>query len=274
MGNRCSPYTLTDPTGREIASGCAINGVGYIDRVDLTATGNYAVRVTAAPGDTGRAAILVYAARDVDGTLQANGPAVTATLEQPGARARYRFTGRQGERVFVEVPTSTLTDQCSPLELRDTDGRLLHSGCVINGVGEIDGTLLPVDGTYTVVVDPSGRSTGATTLRLVSSRDRAETITVGGPQVVATVDQPGAVTTYRFTANAGTSVRLTATASDLPDQCGVLELRAPDGSPITSGCVVNGAGDIAPTVLPASGTYSLVVDPSGVATGQVTLTLR
>ncbi|MET8230363.1 hypothetical protein ABZS77_06765 [Micromonospora sp. NPDC005298] len=53
----------------------------------------------------------------------------------------------------------------------------------------------------------------------------------------------------------------------------MLELRAPDGSPITSGCGVNGAGDIGPTVLPASGTYTLVVDPSGVATGQVTLTL-
>ncbi len=274
IADRCSPYVLTDPTGQAIGGGCAINGVGYIDRVDLTTAGTYAVRVTAAPGDTGRAAIRVYVARDVDGTLQANGPAVTATLDQPGARARYRFTGQQGERVFVEVPTSTLTNQCSPLELRDTEERLLSSGCVINGVGEIDGTLLPADGTYTVVVDPTGRTTGATTLRLVSSRDRAASITIGGPPVVATVDRPGAVVTYRFTASAGTSVSLTATASDLPDQCGVLELRAPDGSPITSGCVVNGAGDIEPTTLPAPGAYTVVVDPSGVATGQVTLTLR
>ncbi|MET8526287.1 VWD domain-containing protein [Micromonospora sp. NPDC005172] len=274
MGNRCSPYVLTDPTDGLIGAGCAIDGVGYIDRVDLTATGTYAVRVTAAPGDTGRAAVRVYVARDVNGTLQANGPEVTATLEQPGAAARYRFTGRQGERVFVEVPTSTLPNQCSPLELRDTQDRLLSSGCVINGVGEIDGTLLPADGTYTVVVDPTGRTTGATTLRLVSSRDRAATITVGGPSVVATVERPGAVTSYRFTAGAGASVSLTATATELPDQCGVLELRAPDGSLISSGCVVNGVGEIGPTTLPAAGAYTVVVDPSGVATGQVTLTLR
>lgn len=274
IADRCTPYVLTDPTGQVVGGGCNINGMGYVDRVDLTTAGTYAVRVTAAPGDTGRAAIRVYVARDVDGTLEANGPEVTATLDHPGARARYRFTGQQGERVFVEVPTSTLTNQCSPLELRDAEDRLLSSGCVINGVGEIDGTLLPVDGTYTVVVDPTGRTTGAATLRLVSSRDRAATITVGGPPVVATVDRPGAVTTYRFSASAGTSVSLTATASDLPDQCGVLELRAPDGSPITSGCVINGAGDIEPTTLPVSGTYTVVVDPSGVATGQVTLTLR
>ncbi|MEW2432182.1 VWD domain-containing protein [Micromonospora sp. NPDC047644] len=274
IADRCSPYVLTDPTGQLIGGGCNINGAGYVDRVDLTTAGTYAVRVAAAPGDTGRAAVRVYVARDVDGTLQPNGPDVTATLDHPGAWARYRFTGQQGDRVFVEVPTSTLPHQCSPLELRDPENRLLSSGCVINGVGEIDGTLLPADGTYTVVVDPTGRTTGATTLRLVSSRDRAATITVGGPPVVATVDRPGAVTTYRFTADAGTSVTLTATASDLPDQCGVVELRAPDGSPITSGCVINGAGAIEPTTLPASGAYTVVVDPSGVATGQVTLTLR
>ncbi|MFI7155375.1 VWD domain-containing protein [Micromonospora chalcea] len=274
IGDRCSPYVLTEPGGREIASGCNIKGNGYVDRVDLTATGTYALRVVAAPGDTGRAAVRVYAARDSDGTLQPNGPAVTATVEQPGARARYRFTGRAGERVYVEVPTSTLTDQCSPLELRDAEGRLLRSGCVINGTGEVDGTVLPADGTYTVVVDPTERGTGTTTLRLVTSRDREAAITPGGPPVVAVVDRPGAVIGYRFTASAGTSVTVSATASDLPDQCGVLALRAPDGSTVGSGCVINGAGELGPTVVPASGAYTLVVDPSGAATGQVTLALR
>ncbi|MFI7430459.1 VWD domain-containing protein [Micromonospora sp. NPDC049836] len=274
IGDRCSPYVLTDPDSRQVASGCNINGSGYVDRVDLTATGRYSLRVTAAPGDTGRAAVRVYLARDSAGTVQPNGPAVTATIEQPGARARYRFTGQQGERVYVEVPASTLTDQCSPLELRDAEGRQLVSGCVINGAGEIDGTLLPADGTYTVVVDPTERGTGATTLRLVTSRDREATVTLGGPPVVAAVDRPGAVTGYRFTAAAGTSVTVSATASNLPDQCGVLALRAPDGSTVTTGCVINGAGELGPAVLPTSGAYTLVVDPSGAATGQVTLALR
>ncbi|MFI7211885.1 VWD domain-containing protein [Micromonospora maritima] len=274
MADRCSPYLLVNPDGREIATGCVINGSGYVDRVDLTATGTYALRVTAAPGDTGRAAVRVYAAKDSGGTLQPNGPAVTASIEQPGARARYRFTGAKGERVYVEVPESTLPDQCSPLELRDADGQLLGSGCVINGVGEVDGTVLPADGTYTVVVDPVERGTGTATLRLVTGRDRDATTALGGPPVVATVDRPGAVTGYRFTAPAGTSVTVTATAATLPDQCGVLVLRAPDGGTLATGCVINGAGGVAPTVLPSSGTYALLVDPSGAATGQVTLALR
>ncbi|WP_244295218.1 hypothetical protein [Micromonospora orduensis] len=241
---------------------------------DLTSTGTYTLRVTAAPGDTGRAAIRVYEAHDVDGTLQPNGPSVTVEIAQPGARARYRFTGQKGDRVFVEVPEASLTDQCSPLELRDAEGRLLHSGCVINGVGEVDGTLLPADGAYTVLVDPVERGTGTITLRLVSGRDGDGTIAVGGPPVVTTVDRPGAITAYRFTAAAGTSVTVTATASNLPDQCGVLVLRAPDGGTLATGCVINGAGGVAPTLLPTAGTYTLQVDPSGAATGQVTVAVR
>ncbi|MFI5834875.1 VWD domain-containing protein [Micromonospora sp. NPDC051300] len=274
IADRCSPYQLADPDGREIASGCNIRGNGYVDRVDLPATGTYALRVTAAPGDTGRAAVRVYAARDSGGTLEPNGATVTASIAQPGARARYRFTGRAGERVYVDVPESTLTDQCSPLELRDAGGQVLGSGCVVNGVGEIDGTVLPADGTYTVVVDPVERGTGTATLRLVTSRDRDATITPGGPAVVAEVDRPGAVTGYRFTAAAGTSVTVTATAATLPDQCGVLALRGPDGSTLTTGCVINGRGGIPGITLPAAGSYTLLVDPSGAATGRVTLVLR
>ena len=114
------------------------------------------------------------------------------------------------------------------------------------------------------------RTTGDAALRLFASRDGSGTIAVGGPAVVATVDRPGAVVGYRFTGSAGTSVALTASAATLPDQCGVLELRDPDGTLLASGCVINGAGDVDATVLPATGTYTVVVNPSGTATGQVT----
>ncbi|MCI4064612.1 VWD domain-containing protein [Micromonospora sp. R77] len=275
LPDRCSPYRLVDPAGRELASGCNINGVGHIDRVEFTVDGTYAVLVDAAAADgRGRATVRVYAARDVAGAVAPNGPAVTATLTQPGALARYRFTGTAGQRIYLDVPESSLPDQCSPLELRDPGGRTLSSGCVINGSGEVDGTLLPADGTYTVLVDPVDRTVGAVTLRLVATRDRTGDIDVDGPPVVATVDRPGAVTAYRFTATAGTSVTLVATAATLPDQCSPLELRAPDGRTLSSGCVVNGSGGVEPTVLPATGTYTVVVDPSGAATGSVALALR
>ncbi|WP_405107476.1 VWD domain-containing protein [Micromonospora sp. NBC_01405] len=274
LADRCSPYRLVDPTGSDVASGCNINGVGYIDRADLTVDGTYTVVVDATSGDTGRATVRVYAARDTTGTIRPNGPAVSATIEQPGAMARYRFTGSAGQRVFIEVPESTLRDQCSPLALGDSAGRTLKTGCVVNGSGDVEGTVLPADGTYTVLVDPSDRSIGTVALKLFATRDQAGAISVDGPPVVATVDQPGAVIRYQFTGAAGASVTLDATAATLPDQCSPLQLRDAGGATLSSGCVINGAGGIEPTVLPDTGTYTIVVDPSGSATGSVTLALR
>jgi hypothetical protein len=65
-----------------------------------------------------------------------------------------------------------------------------------------------------------------------------------------------------------------ATNSTLPNQCSPLKLVDPVGRELRNGCVINGIGGLASTVLPDSGAYAVVVDPSGDATGAVTLTLR
>jgi hypothetical protein len=272
LKDQCSPYRLLDPAGTELANGCNIAGHGYIDRVDLPADGRYTVALD--PTAVGRASVAVYVDVDVAGSLAPNGAPVTATLDQPGAVARYRFTGVAGQRVYLDVTESSLPSQCSPLELRDPDGKTITTGCVISGTGEIDGTVLPADGAYTILVDPKDRTVGASTLRLYAANDKTGDITVGGPPVVVTIAQPGAVTVLRFTGRAGQSVTVTATKGTLPSQCSPLELRYPDGKTITDGCVINGTGDIPATVLPVAGTYTLVVDPSDDKTGAITLTLR
>jgi hypothetical protein len=176
--------------------------------------------------------------------------------------------------VFVDVSDSSLPDQCSPLELLDPAGKRLASGCVINGTGDIEGTVLPADGMYTVMVDPGNRSIGYVHMGLFAAKDETGTLTVNGPPVTAVVVQPGYVQRYQFTGTAGTSVTLEATDATLPDQCSPLELLDPSGDQIASGCIINGVGDIDSTALPVDGTYTIVLDPSGPATGTVTLSLR
>ncbi|MFJ8688764.1 VWD domain-containing protein [Micromonospora wenchangensis] len=117
LADGCSPLRLLDPTGTEVASGCTVGGLGHIDRTDLTRDGRYAVVVDATAG-TGRATVRVYAARDTTGTLRPDAPAVTATLDVPGSRARYRFTGTAGQRVSsrcrrAPCPTSVRRWNCS-----------------------------------------------------------------------------------------------------------------------------------------------------------------
>ena len=270
----CSPYRLLDPTGQTIGRGCNVDGVGRIDRTELPADGRYTVVLDAGPGSTGAATARVYVSRDVAGAITPNGSTVSTAIEQPGGIVRYRFAGRSGQRVFLDVTETSLPNQCSPLELRDPTNRLLTTGCVVNGSGAIEGTVLPVDGTYTVTVDPNDRTVGTVHMRLFAAADQTASITPDGRPVVAAIGQPGLVMRYQFTGTAGAAVAVEATEATLPDQCSPLELRDPSGHLLASGCVITGAGDIRPTVLPVAGTYSVVVDPSGAATGKVTLTLR
>ncbi len=274
MPSRCSPYRLLDPAGNTLRSGCNIGGAGHIDRTELPVDGQYSVLVESDVVSTGRATIRVYAAKDIEAAIEPNGATLTAVLEQPGSVARYRFTGKAGQRVFVEAPLSDLPDQCSPLGLRDAQGDLLASGCIINGDGDIEGTLLPADGSYTVEVDPRDRGIGTVHLRLFAAEDQISAIQVNGPPVVADIRQPGFVIRYRFQAAAGTAVTLDATDATLPNQCSPIELHGPDDKFIASTCVINGVGDIGRTVLRSAGTYTIVVDPRDAATGVVTLRLR
>jgi hypothetical protein len=274
LPTECAAYRLVDPAGNDISSGCNINGVGYIDRTELPADGQYAVALANRAGTTGRAMVRVYVSQDGTGAIQPNGAAISTVIQQPGAIATYTFTGTAGQRVFVDVPSSTLPHQCSPLELRDPTDRILATGCVINGVGDIEGTVLPTTGTYTVLVDPNDRTIGAVELRLYAAADQTAPITVNGPPVVATIGQPGLVVRYQFTGTAGAAVTVDATESTLPDQCSPIELRGPADTILASACVINGVGDTRPTVLPTTGTYTVVVDPSGAATGTVKLTLK
>ena len=274
LRDQCSPYRLLDPVGKRIASGCHISGLGHIDRTELTKDGQYSVVLDADARSTGRVTVRVYAAEDTNGTIDPTGARVTAAIEQPGSLVTYRFTARAGQRVFVDLPESTLPDQCSPLRLYGPDDRRIASGCVINGVGDIEGPVLAKSGQYTVVVDPDGRAIGSIALRLFAAEDVTETIAVNGHPVVATIDQPGRAIRYAFTGTAGAAVTVEASDGTLPDECSPLQLLAPGGRSIASACVVGGEGSIEAAVLPHTGRYELVVDPLGSATGSVTLEVR
>jgi hypothetical protein len=96
---------------------------------------------------------------------------------------------------------------------------------------------------------------------------------VNGPPVVATIDPPGTLARYQFTAAAGATVTVEATDSTLPSQCSPLTITDPAGEFVRSGCLISGEGDIREVTLPTAGTYSLIVDPSDAATGVVTLAI-
>jgi hypothetical protein len=269
----CSPLELRDAAGKRLGSGCIIDGKGFIDTTTLPTDGQFTVALNPRRA-TGQASVRVITVNDQEMSVDATDVRLTSTISQPGAVTRFRFTGRAGQAIFLDVPGSTLPDDCSPLELRDNAGKVLASGCVINGRGYVDRTELPANGEYTILVDPRRDMVGVSQLRLVTAIDETKTISLDGPPVVATIGQPGAITRLTFTGTAGQRVMLEATSSSLPDDCSPLELRDSADRLVASGCIIGGDGQIRATVLPTTGRYAIVLDPSRAATGTAELRLR
>jgi von Willebrand factor type D domain len=200
-----------------------------------------------------------------------DGAAAAATIVQAGATARLTFAGTAGTRVYVMADSATLPDQCGVITLRGPDDTALASGCIIGGKGEVDGTVLPTTGTYTIVVDPAGDATGTVNLRIVSSVDQTGALRIDGPEVEATIAQPGQTAQLTFAGQTGQKVFVDATSATIPDQCGLPVLKGPDGTTLTGGCVIGAKGYIDGTTLPATGQYTLVIDPAESGTGRVRL---
>ncbi len=168
LPSECSPLSIRDPSGKNLSSGCVINGSGYVDRTTLPVTGHYSIVVDPNDRTFGDARVRLYVAADQTGSVTVNGAEVEARLTTPGSQARFTFVGTAGQRVSIEATSSSLPSQCSPLLLLNPAGTQLASGCVINGTGSIAALNLPAAGTYIVVVDPVTDSSGVTKLRVRS----------------------------------------------------------------------------------------------------------
>lgn len=273
LPDQCGVLRLLAPNGDTLDSGCLIGGSGYVETTELPVAGEYSVVLAPYREGVGQARVGVLTMADPQGPITPNGPELVAPITQPGGQARYTFTGKKGQVVFVDVPTTTLTDQCSPLSIVDSKGAELNDGCAINGQGYVDRTVLPADGEYTVLIDPNDRKTGTSRVRLVSPTDMADTITPNGPAVTATVPRAGGLARFTFTGTARQRVTVAVTSSDLSDQCSPLLLLGPNGDKLDSGCVIGGEGGIDPVTLPVAGRYTVVVDPGSRDTGSATLRL-
>jgi hypothetical protein len=269
----CGMVNLLAPDGSTLVIGCVDdNGVGDLDQV-LTSDGTYAIVFSPGAGQTGQMQVQLTFSTDIQGTLPADGSPSTVTIAQPGQAGYLTFAGTVGERVLIDATDSTLPDDCTTVSLRDPNGGTMEFGCLSRGQGYVDGILLPATGLYTVAVNPSDANTGQVTLRLLRSRDTHGSIVIGGPPVTVRVSVPGQVAYLAFNAQAGDRVAVSLTSTTMPAQCGA-SLLAPDNSTIALGCVASpGAGGIDPTSLAVGGTYTIVVNPDGLTTGAVTVTV-
>lgn len=273
LPGQCGSITLRGPDDAEIASGCIINHSGDIDTASLPTDGTYTIRVTPNDAATGDVHLRLFRVNDKQISVPADGSSHSMTLSTPGMVGRFQFNGTAGQRIFVNVPNATLPSMCGALQLVAADGTGLSSGCIINGQGNIDTTVLPSTGAYTVVMNPDGIATGALTVQVISADVVAKTISVGG-QTSLNLAKPGDVGQVNFTATAGQRVFIDMTNATLPSQCGGIYVQDSVGTSIGT-CIINGSGSFdGGLLIPTTGTYTLVIDPGDAATGNVTVRIH
>lgn len=218
------------------------------------------------------------AAGAIASATEAGGPnAITASLdnnvtyldlEQPGSTGRVSFEGKAGDRAFVNVPESTLADDCEPLSIRTDSDQILGGGCIFGGTGFVDGVVLPYDGEYFIVIDPSDDTTGGNlTVELFISQDQNEAIEADGSSFTANIPVPGARSDFTFSGVSGQRVFVSMPSSNFADDCDILSVRDSSNEILATGCTFSGLGLVDTTELPSDGEYHLVVDPTGTSTG-------
>jgi len=271
--------SVLQPDGSQLVGPTCMEGSGFIGATTLPATGTYTVFVNPERWAIGNLSLTLYDVTDFTGTITPGGSAVTVSLPTPGQNGQLTFTGTAGQRISL-LGTDGMNGQVFGCDLQvsilNPDTSQLAAPTCMEGSGFIDVKVLPSSGTYTILADPVGSATGDITLTLFDVTDFTGTITPGGSAVTVTMPTPGQNGQVTFTGTAGQRISLLGT-SGLSGQvfgCDLqVSIRSPDTSQLAAPACMEGSGFIDVRVLPASGTYTILADPAGAATGNVTLTL-
>ncbi len=264
-----SSVTVFNPNGTTLASsGSFGTGGSFIDTKTLGVTGTYTIMVDPASTNTGSMTLNLFNIVNVAATITPGGT-TPITIVTPGQNGEVTFTGASGQHVSLTVSGVTIPGTTT-YTVKNPDGSALASTGFSTSGGFLEIPYLPTAGTYTIFVDPSGTSTGNVSLTLNDATDATDTITPGGAAVVLTTTVPGQNARLTFSGTAGQ--RIAINASTTFSVCWTLALVKPDGTNLSSTFTCGSGLFIDPQQLPVSGTYTILLDPSGTGTGQVTVT--
>ena len=254
----------------------------FVDTVTLPSTGTYTVMLDHGTSTIGSVTLTLYnVPPDTDAgtvTLTNGGYGIPqpATFSTPGQNSYVTVVGQLGQRISLNLANAVLGGGGNyyTVYVRKPDGTTLTS-LVLGGSGFVDIMTLPVDGTYLVIIDPSDSTVGSVNVVVNDvPADTTGTITAGGSAVTVTNTHPGQNGTLTFsgTANQRVSIKMTNISFTGGSFCRTY-LKNPDGSTISSVFFGSPSGFLDVQTLPTTGTYTILIDPTDGAVGNVTVTL-
>jgi len=156
--------SIKNPDGSTLTSALYDSGgSGFIDAQTLVSAGTYMIFVD--PWDTATGSVtftLNDVPPDATGSITVGGTPLTLTTTVPGQNAKPTFNGTADQQVSVAFTSNTMGTVA--VTLLKPDGTSLTSSTSAAGSFSLATQTLPVTGTYSVKIDPSGASIGSITV--------------------------------------------------------------------------------------------------------------
>lgn len=247
-----------------------MEGSGFIDTKTLPRTGTYAILIVPAAGVAATVTLRLYdVPADASAAITPGGGAVTITTATPGQDAALTFDGTAGQRVSL-LGTDGMPGQVPECDVRvkikNPDGSVLAGATCMEPDGFVDVVTLPATGRYTIGVDPRAQVLGGLTLTLFDvPADFSGEVTVGGPTVPVVLGTPGQNGSLSLSGTAGSVVTVRLSGNTLGRVH--VRLTAPDGTLLAARTSTAESFRLPAQTLPATGTYTVVVDPVDDGTG-------
>ena len=276
-GTRQLELSIISPAGIELARTSSTFGGYDVETADviLPGDGTYSIVVDGI-GDALGSYTLGFVNLRIDSTLIAEGQGYAGAVDYVGDEDGWTFSGVAGDRVtaFVDNLTSTGTRQIELSIISPIGIELARSSSAFGGYDvETADLLLPGDGTYTVIVDGIGDAVGQYLLGFTNLSLDTSPVT-DGQAYAATVGFAGDEDGWSFDGSAGDRVtafvdNLTTTGTRQLE----LSIISPAGIELMRSGSTFGGYDVenADLLLPGDGTYTIIVDGIGDASGQYVL---
>lgn len=287
--NNCF-FTIANPDGTFLVNSFVARcdkSATFLDIPVLSQTGPYKFVIDPSGTETGSVTFKLNDATDVTGTITTDGTPVTVATTVPGQKAKLTFSGTAGQVISALLDNNTYTQFGITMTILAPDGSRVTGTSSTAGSQFIDASILSTTGTYTVVLAPGSSGTGQARVRLFNvASDFTASGTLGGAQVPITIGTPGQNAKITFAGTQGGRVAIAFSGtqfSGIVSTGFAFKILQPDGTlfagsnggpfsfglSATSGFVeYNDA-----FTFPFSGTYTLILDPNGDATGSLTVTL-
>ncbi len=282
-GSASAKISILKPDGSTLV-GATYFGTsgGFLDAKVLPVSGAYAIVLDPQSNAVGNATVTLYdVPPDVTVSIVPGGPAVSVETTTPGQDAYLTFDGVAGRRVSVKLANVTFGTSCctsAKISILKPDGSTLVGATYFGTSGGfLDVKTLPVSGAYRIFLDPQSNLTGSATVTLYDvPPDATGSVTVGGAATAVSLGVPGQNARLTFTGTAGQRVTLKLAGVTFGSSCctsAQVSVLNPSGTTLLSSTYFGTSGKTVALTLGSTGTYTIVLDPQGNATGSANVAL-